>query len=176
MVLNRPGGGGSVAYGYLKQRPGDAHSIVLSGAGAVVNTIIGRGVGHREITALAMMSAECVGVGVRADSAVRSGRELIDRLGKDPAAATFGIANSLGNAHHQAVALALKVQGIPPGKAKNVVFRSGANAMTALLGGHVQAVPASIGLWANALSAGQVRRIAVGPPQRLAGDLAHVPT
>jgi len=53
---------------------------------------------------------------------VESGRELIDTLKQDSAALTFGVANSLGNANHQAVALALKVQGIHPGKAKTVVF------------------------------------------------------
>ena len=61
VVVNKAGGGGSVAFSYLQQQPGDAHSIVLSGAGAVVNTIMGRGTGHREITALAMMAAEYVG-------------------------------------------------------------------------------------------------------------------
>lgn len=176
VVLNKPGGGGSVAYGYLKQRPGDAHAIVLSGAGAVVNTIIGRGVGHREITALAMMAAEYVAVAVRQDSDIRSGRQLIDMLKKDPGAVSFGIANSLGNANHQAVALALKAQGIHPGRARNVVFQSGANAITALLGGHVQVVPASVGLWVNPRKAGQVRLIAVSAAQRLTGEMADVPT
>jgi putative tricarboxylic transport membrane protein len=176
VVVNKPGGGGSVAFGYLKQRPGDAHAIVLSGAGSVVNTIMGRGVGHRDITMLAMMAAEYVGVAVRADSALKSGRGLIDLLKKDPAAVNFGIANSLGNANHQAVALALKVSGIHPAKAKNVVFQSGANAITALLGDHVQVVPASIGLWMGPLKAGQVRLIAVSSPQRLGGTVAHVPT
>jgi putative tricarboxylic transport membrane protein len=176
VVLNKPGGGGTVAYGYLKQKPGDGHSIVLSGAGAVVNSIIGRGVGHKEITSLAMMAAEYVGVAVRADSSIKSGRALIDMLKKDATAVAFGIANSLGNANHQAVALALKAQGIHPGKAKNVVFQSGGNAITALLGGHVQVVPASVGLWVNPLKAGQVRLIAVSAPRRLGGEVAQVPT
>jgi putative tricarboxylic transport membrane protein len=176
VVLNKPGGGGSVAYGYLKQKPGDGHAIVLSGAGAVVNTIIGRGVGHKEITSLAMMAAEYVAIAVRADSSIQGGRQLIELLKKDPAAVNFGIANSLGNANHQAVALALKAQGIHPGKARNVVFQSGGNAITALLGGHVQVVPASVGLWVSPLRAGQVRLIAVSAPRRLSGEMAQVPT
>ena len=142
----------------------------------MVNTILGRGVGHRDITALAMMAAEYVGVAVQADSPIRSGRSLVDSLKKDPAAVTFGIANSLGNANHQAVALALKAEGIHPAKARNVVFQSGANAITALLGGHVQVVPASVGLWIGPLKVGQVRLIAVSSAKRLGGDLAHVPT
>jgi len=176
VVVNKAGGGGAVAYGYLQQRPGDGHAIVLSGAGAVVNSIMGRGVGYKDITPLAMMAAEYVGIAVRADSPVASGRQLMDILKKDPQAAVFGISNSLGNANHQAIALALKVQGIPPTKAKTVVFQSGAQSTTALLGGHVQVVPASVGLWVGPLKAGQVRLIAVSAPKRMGGDFALVPT
>ena len=176
VVVNKAGGGGAVAYGYLQQKPGDGHAIVLSGAGAVVNSIMGRGVGYKDITPLAMMAAEYVGIAVRADSPVASGRQLMDILKKDPQAAVFGISNSLGNANHQAIALALKVQGIPPAKAKTVVFQSGAQSTTALLGGHVQVVPASVGLWVSPLKAGQVRLIAVSAPKRMGGDFALVPT
>lgn len=176
VVVNKPGGGGSVAYGYLQLKPGDAHAMVLSGAGAIVNTIMGRGLGHRDVTPLALMAAEYVAVAVRADSPLKNGRSLIDALIKDPQAYAFGVANSLGNANHQTVALALKVSGVHPGKVRTVVFQSGANAITALLGGHVNVVPASVGLWAQPQKIGQVRLIAVSSPARLRGDMAGVPT
>jgi putative tricarboxylic transport membrane protein len=176
VVVNRAGGGGAAAFGSLHQKPGDGHMLVLSGAGPVVYTIMGRGVGYKDLTSLAMMSGEYVGVAVRADSPLKSGRELIDALKKDPQALVFGVSNSLGNANHQAVALALKVQGVHPARAKNVVFQSGGQSIAALLGGHVQVVPASVGLWVGPLKAGQVRLIAVSAPNRLGGDLAQVPT
>jgi putative tricarboxylic transport membrane protein len=176
VVVNKAGGGGAVAYGYIHQKPGDGHVMVLSGAGAVVNSIMGRGVGYKDITPLAMTAAEYVGIAVRADSGLKSGRELMDALKKDPQSVVFGIANSLGNANHQAIALAMRVEGIPPERARNVVFQSGANSIAALLGGHVQVVPASVGLWVNPLKAGQVRLIAVSAPRRLGGELAQIPT
>lgn len=176
VVVNKVGGGGAVANNYIHQRPGDGHAIVLSGAGAVVNAILGRGVGYKDLTPLAMMAAEYVGVAVRADSTIKSGREIIDALKKDPQALTFGISNSLGNANHQAVALAMKVQGIAPAKAKTVVFQSGGQSITALLGGHVQVVPASVGLWVNPVRSGQARLVAVSAPKRMGGEFAQVPT
>jgi putative tricarboxylic transport membrane protein len=176
VVVNKPGGGGAVAYAYIQQKPGDAHALVLSGAGAVVNSIMGRGVGYKDITPVAMMAAEYVGVAVKPESPFASGRALLDALKKDLNVVTFGVANSLGNANHQAIALALKVDGLPPAKAKTVVFQSGANAITALLGGHVQVVPASVGLWVNPVKAGQVRLIAVSSPKRMSGQFANVPT
>jgi putative tricarboxylic transport membrane protein len=176
VVANKAGGGGSVAYGYLQQRPGDGHAIVLSGAGAIVNTIMGRGTGHREITPVAVMAAEYVGIAVRVDSKLKSGRELMEILKKDPQAVPFGVSNSLGNANHQAIALAMKASGIHPGKARIAVFQSGGQSSAALFGGHVQVVPASIGLWVNPLKAGQVRLIAVSSPNRMSCDVANVPT
>lgn len=176
VIVHKAGGGGSVAYSYLQQRPGDAHSIVLSGAGAVVNTIMGRGTGHKEITPVAVMAAEYVAVAVRADSPVRSGRALMDMLKKDPQAITFGVSNSLGNANHQTIALAMKAEGIHPAKARVAVFQSGGQSTTALLGGHVQVVPASVGLWVSPVKAGQVRLIAVSSARRLQGEMSGVPT
>lgn len=176
VVVNKPGGGGAVAFSYIHQKPGDAHAMVLSGAGAVVNSIMGRGVGHKEVTPVAMMAAEYVGIAVKPEAPFKNGRALLDALKKDINAATFGVANSLGNANHQAIALALKVDGIAPAKAKVVVFQSGANAITALLGNHVHVVPASVGLWVNPAKAGQVRLIAVTSPKRMSGQFAHVPT
>ena len=117
-----------------------------------------------------------MGIAVKPDSPFKSGRALLDALKKDITAATFGVANSLGNANHQAIALALKVDGLQPARAKTVVFQSGANAITALLGNHVQVVPASVGLWVNPAKAGQVRLIAVTSPRRLSGQFAGVPT
>lgn len=176
VVTNKAGGGGAVAYSYLQQKPGDAHAMVLSGTGAVVNTIMGRGAGYKDITPVAILSAEYVGIAVKPESPFKSGRALLDALKKDINAATFGVANSLGNANHQAIALALKVDGLHPAKAKTVVFQSGANAIAALLGNHVQVVPASVGLWVNPVKAGQVRLIAVTSPRRMSGQFADVPT
>lgn len=176
VVVNKPGGGGAVAYGYLHKKAGDGHSMVLSGSNVVSNPILGRGVGYQDLTPLAMIAGEYVGVAVRADAALRSGRDVIDMLKKDPGSLAFGIANSLGNANHQVIALAIKAGGIHPKRVKNVVFQSGANSITALLGGHVNVVPASIGLWISPLKTGQVRLLAVSAAQRLPGDFAQVPT
>src|SRR5688572_18218486 len=78
VVVNRAGGGGAAAFGSLHQKPGDGHMLVLSGAGPVVNTIMGRGVGYKDLTSVAMMSVEYVGVAVRADSPLKSGRDVIE--------------------------------------------------------------------------------------------------
>lgn len=175
-VSNRPGGGGAVAYTYLNQKPGDGHFISIASSSLVTNNVMGRGPGHLDVTVIARLFGEYIAVAVRPDSKLGSGRDLIELLKKDPGALSFGIATSLGNSNHQAVALALKASGIDVRKTKNVVFQSGGNAITALLGGHVDVVPASVSSWVARLQAGEIRLLAVAAPQRLTGAIAPVPT
>jgi putative tricarboxylic transport membrane protein len=175
-VSNRPGGGGAVAYTYLNQKAGDGHFIAIASSSLVTNNVMGRGPGHMDITPIARLFGEYIAVAVRPDSPIKSGRDLLDALKKDPAAYSLGIATSLGNSNHQGVALALKVSGIDVRRTRNVVFQSGGNAITALLGGHVDVVPASVSSWVNRLKAGEIRLIAVAAPQRMSGVMAQVPT
>ncbi len=175
-VSNRPGGGGAIAYNFLNQKGADGHFVAIASASLISNNVMGRGPGPSDITPIARLSGEYIAVAVRADSPLKSGREMIEILRKDPGALSVGVATSLGNSNHQAVALALKVSGVDVRKAKNVVFQSGGNAITALLGGHVDVVPASVSSWVGRLKAGEVRLLAVAAPQRLTGDIAQVPT
>ena len=175
-VANRVGGGGAVAYNYLNQRAGDGHFIAIASKALLTNHIMGRGPSYTEFTPLAHLFGEYTVIAVKADSPIKSGRDLIERLKKDPAAASFGIATSLGNVNHQSVAAALKEAGVDLRKTRNVVFQSGALAMTALLGGHVDVVPLNPGTIAGPLQAGQVRLIAVTSARRAPGAFADVPT
>jgi putative tricarboxylic transport membrane protein len=117
-----------------------------------------------------------VGIAVRPDYHLQNARELIAAVKKDASAVTFGIANSLGNANHQVVALALKAEHISPRQAKNVVFQSGSQAITAMMGKHVDVVPASVGSWVGPRKSGQVRVISVSSAKRLDGEFSDVPT
>lgn len=175
-VVNKPGGGGAVAYAYLNQRPGDGHNIALAGKAILTNNISGRGPSYTEFTPVAMLFGEYVSVTVKPDSPLKSGRDVIERLQKDPAALSFGIPGSLGNPNHQGAAAALKAAGVDVKKIRNVVFQSGSAATTAMLGGHVDVVLISAAYAASMVRNGQVRLLAVTAPSRMPGVLAEVPT
>ena len=175
-VTNRPGGGGAIAYNYLNQHAGDAHVIAIASKSLLSNNIAGRGPGHTEFTQLALMSGEYIGAAVRTESSLKSGQDLVERLKKDVGAASLGVATSLGGTNHQAVAGALHKAGIDVRKVRAVVFQSGGNAITAMLGGHVDVVPASLGSWVAHLKNKTVRILAVAAPQRQPGLFADVPT
>lgn len=176
-IVTKAGGGGAVAHVYLNQFPTSGHHIIHTGKIVVASHAMGRTVSSfTQLTPIANLFGEYIGIAVRADSSITSGKDLIARLKKDPAAVSFGVATTLGGTNHQAVAGAMKSVGVDIRKMRNVVFNSGALAITAMLGGHVDAVPVSIGSWVPHMKAGRVRVIAVSSAERLPGVFADIPT
>ena len=175
-VVNKPGGGGTVAYNYLNTHPGDAHYLQMASKSLLTNHIAGSGPSYTEFTPVAFLFGEYIAVTVKPDSPLRSGRDIIERVKKDPGSITFGIATSLGNPNHQAVATALREAGVDIKRLKNVIFPSGGAASTAMMGGHVDVVPITAGFAAQMARQGQVRVLAVTAPGRLTDVLASVPT
>ena len=175
LIQNKAGAAGMMARIYLNQFEGNGHYLYSADRGVLGSHAMGRAQ-YTDITPVAMLFGEYIAVAVKADSPIKSGRDLIERLKKDPTAHSFGIATSLGNVNHQSVAGPLKAAGVDVRKVRNVTFNSGALAITALLGGHIDAVPVSSGLWVPHMQTGVVRVIAVSAAQRLTGPYAEVPT
>jgi putative tricarboxylic transport membrane protein len=175
-IVNKPGGGSAIAYTYMNQHPGDARYFVMASKSLLTNNIVGRGPSYTTMTPIAHLFNEYIAVTVTPDSPVKTGKDMIERLRKDPQALSFGIATSLGAPNHQGVALAASKAGIDIKKLRAVIFPSGGAATTALFGGHVDVVPISVAFATNLLRNGQVRIVAIAAPQRLPGDLASVPT
>jgi putative tricarboxylic transport membrane protein len=176
-VVNKPGGGAVLAYSFVHRAEGNAHYVLMSGSGLITSDVMGRlPFPHQELTPITQTLDEYIGIAVKADSPLKSGKELLDRLQKDPAAHSVGVATALGNANHQAVAAALKAAGIDPRKGRYVAFNSGGAAMTALLGGHIDLVPVSLGVLVPEVQVGRIRVLAVSAPKRMHGLFADVPT
>ena len=175
-VVNKPGGGGTLAQVYLNQRAGDAHYFEITATSILTNHIIGRTAsGHRDYTPLVMLYDEYLGFAVSADSPIKDGRQLLDAL-NHPAELPIGIATSAGNTNHIGAALLAKAAGVDARRLKVVVFGSGGESMTALLGGHVAlVVTPSANLIAH-LQSGRMRVLGVSAPKRIPGALASVPT
>lgn len=173
--VNKPGGGGSIAYAYIAQQP-DGHHLVLANKGMITTNLTGRGPHFNDFTPVAHMFTEYISVTVKPDSPVKSGTDLIERFKKDVNALSIGIATSIGNPNHQGVAAALSRAGVDIKKTRNAIFPSGGAATTAMMGGHVDVAPVTASFGASLLRNGQVRVLAVAAPKRLAGALADVPT
>jgi putative tricarboxylic transport membrane protein len=176
-IVNKAGAGGAIGLTYVSQHPGDAHYLMLNSITLFTNHITGRSaLAYTDFTPIAVLGVEYVGVAVRAESPLKTGRDLVERLKKDPGALSVSIGTTFGNATHVSFALAMKAAGVDIRKLKTVVFNSGGDAMTSLLGGHVDAMASAPSTLVQQIKAGKVRMLAIGAPQRLGGDLSVIAT
>jgi putative tricarboxylic transport membrane protein len=176
VVVNKPGAAGGVAYTYIVQHKAEPHFLVVTYPSLVTNYIVGTStLKHSDLTALANLSNSYIGFSVRADSALKSGKDLIDRLQKDPTSVAFGTF-ALGAGTHLAVAMVAKAAGVDPKKLKVVIFPSGAASQTALLGGHVDVVPTALSNLVGPVGDGRLRILAVTSPKRMEAGFPKVPT
>ncbi len=177
-VVNKPGGGGAVGLAYLNNtHAGSGNAIAIAGASMVSNNLAGRSpIGCPDVTMLGHVLAEYIGIAVHPDSPLKTGKDLLDKLKSDPQSLSIGIATSRGNSNHQAIAIPAKKAGIDVKRLKTVIFQAGSEARTAVLGKHIDIVPASVGSLVKQVEAGQLRLLAVSSPERLPGAVSNVPT
>ena len=139
-VVNKPGGGGTIAQAYLQQHAGDAHYLEITATSLLTNHITGKSAVqppgfHADRHAVRRVH-RLPGAGGFAAS--RRGKDLLERVeDRRRTRSPIGIATAAGNTNHIAAALAAQAAGADVKKLKVVVFGSGGEAMTALLGGHV---------------------------------------
>ena len=174
-VVNKPGAGGGVAYSYVSQRPADGHTLMIAGHGLLSNHIMGTSqLTYTDFTPIASLFNEYSVLSVNSASPIRTGKDLVERLTKDPKSVTVGFA-AVGAGSHIAAALFWKSIGGSAKDLRGVVFKSGADAVTSLLGGHIDLATTTAGSAAPHVASG-VRVLGVAAPRRLGGALAGVPT
>jgi putative tricarboxylic transport membrane protein len=177
IVVNKPGGGGTIGLTYLTQHAGNGHYLLVTSPSLLALHIMGRStINYADTTPLAQLGTEAVFFTVRAESPIKNGRDLAERLKANPDSLSFSIGTTIGSHNHIAVAQLAKAVGVSPKPLKVVAFSGSADGITALLGGHISVVasPAS-GVWEHAV-AGKLRMLAVSAESRQGGPLANVPT
>lgn len=176
-VVNKPGGGHSIGLAYLNQHAGDGHYLMVETISMLVNELTGRlKVRHTDVTPVALLYTDYIAISVRSDSPIRTGSDLAARLKKDPGSLSIALSSTLANANHLAAAMIVKNIGGDVRKLRIVVFNSGGETITALLGGHVDVVAGPATLAAGHIGGGKIRVLGVTAPQRLGGPLAQTPT
>jgi len=176
VITNKVGGGGSLAYTYVSQKRGDAHYIAIAQAGLITNHITGRSPLHYlDVTPLSFVGSEPVALAVRADSPYRSLKDFVDKLRKDPASLSISVGSTRGAINHFTIARLAKTGGIDPRQLKILVFGGGAESVTNLLGGHIDAMVQAVNNAIPHHKTGKMRILGLSTPQRASG-LPDVPT
>ena len=176
-VVNRPGGGSSIAFNYVSQRPGDPHVLLVGTTALLTNHITGRSkLHHSDFTPIASLFNDYVVFAVNANSSIKDGKDLIARLKKDPQSVTIGFATALGSHNHIAAGLLMKAIGGNAKELKVVAYKGSADAITNLLGGHIDLVTTAGGNAAPHVAGGRMRVVGVAATQRFGDALADAPT
>ena len=176
-VVNKPGGGQAVAFAYLNSHPANPHYLGLASSSWLTTVAAGRGtITPRDLTPVVKMLEEYQLYFVRADSPIKSARDIVDRLKKDPASISFGFSTAAGNPLHISIATLARQAGADVTKVKAVVFNSGTDTAIQVAGGHLDVGVQSPGSAYQLAQAGKIRIIAVAAPRRLRGSLASIPT
>lgn len=177
VVVNKPGGGQAVAFAYLNTQGGNPHYLGLASSSWLTTIAGGRGtITHRDVTPIVKFLDEYQIYFVRADSPIKTARDIVERLKKDPASISFGFSTSAGNPLHISIAALARQAGVEPSKVKAVVFNSGTDTALQVAGGHLDVGVQSPGSAAQMAQAGKVRFVALAAPKRYPGPLANVPT
>jgi putative tricarboxylic transport membrane protein len=176
-VVNRVGGGNTVAWNFLNTKQGDGHFLMVSNINLSAGHLTGTTPwSYRDFTSLGILFHEYIALAVVADSPIKDGRDALARLKKDPGSLSLGVSSVAGGANHIGAGLAFKAAGVDVKKVRTVVFDSAGKTMTALLGGHVDLAGTSITAALRQVKSGKVRVLGVTAPKRLGGEMARFPT
>ena len=177
VLVNKPGAGGVIAQDYLNTHQGDGHYLMITNPALLTNPLTGVGASnYTDITPVAQLFTEYVMLFVKADSAIMSGKDVIDRLRKDPGALSIAVSPGPGAGTHISTALVMKTAGIDSRALRVVSYKSAGEALSAVLGGHVDLMPSTPLNVLTQMQAGRIRVVGVTAPARLGGAFAQVPT
>ncbi len=172
IVQNRAGGGGAVGQTYVAAKRGDPY-IFMQAATTILSVPIRTGldVGLDKFTPLGAIGVDLNSLCVAVDSPYRTLKEFIAAARDKPNTISVGITSPGGNAHY----LMHRLEKLTGARFNKVSFKSGAESVTATMGGHIQATAENLGEVLGQVELKKLRLLGVPSAQRLAA-LPGVPT
>ena len=178
-VTYMPGGVGAVAYNKIVANdPANDNAIVAFSTGSLLNIAQGKfgKYTEKDVRWLSVVGTDYGMVAVKEDSPYKNLNDLVDALKKNPQAVSFGAGGSVGGQDWMQTAMLAKVAGIDPKNMTYIALEGGGEAVTAVLGDHIQVVSAGVAEIVPHMKAGKMRVLAVFSKDRLPGNLASIPT
>jgi putative tricarboxylic transport membrane protein len=164
-VINRPGGAGAIAYTYFKGKRGDPHTImtVASMTLLVQTTRPEMAMGLDNFTPLAFLAQDPQAVMVAADSPYKTLKDLVEAGRREPNSLSASVASPGGTARM----LLWLIERETGARYKMVSFKSGADAILPVMGGHTQFSTENISEGHGAVEGKKLRVLAVSSARRL---------
>ncbi len=174
VVSNKGGGGGSVAYGLIAKEKPDGYHLAGTSSGGLLYVPQVRQVSYTLddfVFIMTFAKAPPTGLLVQASSPWKTFKEFVDYAKKNPGAINYGT-SGVGGPPHLAMEYVAKQEGI---KWTHVPFKGSSEALTALLGGHIQAQSGGVLEIIDYVKTGKVRVLGIQDDNRSKG-LPDVPT
>jgi len=164
-VINRVGGGGAIAYTYIKSKRGDPHVIMSVATLAMLNQVVRPelGLGLENYTPLAFLAQDPQAVMVLAESPFKTLKDLIDTATREPNSLVASIASPGGTARM----LIWLLERETGARVKVVSNKSGSDAILQVMGGHTHFSPENIAEGYAAVESKTLRVLAVSSLTRL---------
>ncbi len=181
-VENKPGGGqvtGTVTF--ATQDAKNDHKLMVASTPFILNHIKKDGnspIGPDQIYPLALLQVDYGVIAVKADSKFKTLKELYDAVKANPTSVQFVGGGAPGTWDHLNSILLARKAGIDIKTVKYNTYDGGGEALTALLGGHADAMTSDVSSIKQYVQAGKVRVLGVSSAARLADDevIKSVPT
>ncbi|GHC86822.1 tricarboxylic transport TctC [Nocardiopsis terrae] len=173
-VVNKPGAGGAIGWAYVAGHGGDPHKLFVTSPPVLLVPMAGNSDhDHEDFTPIARLATDYMVYLVPADSDV----ETFDELAAQAESGEFSVGGGSGpgSMDHVALAGALTAAGTDPASANYIPFDGGGEAMTSLLGGHVDAAVVGTGEALGMLESGDMRAVGISSPERVEA-VSDVPT
>ncbi|MPZ58045.1 MAG: hypothetical protein GEU91_16430 [Rhizobiales bacterium] len=176
-VVNIPGDGARRVWAEVDRYVGDAHLVSISSPNLTTDHLVGLAVfDHSRYVPIATLVTEYIAFAVRADSALRTGADLLHRLAADPGNVTVALSTALGNPNHIAFAKLTRHAGGDINAPRIRVFDTALDAVVDVVEGHAELSAVTAASVVKELEAGRVRLLAISAPLRLPAPFAAVPT
>jgi putative tricarboxylic transport membrane protein len=167
---NKGGAAGAIGLAqFYNSSKGDPNALMVMGAVMLGGIITGKPpVSVTQLTPIARLTSEYNVFVLPASSPLKTLKDVIEQMKKDPASVKFG-GGSRGSTEHIAAAMLARAIGVDASKLNYVPFRGGGEAVAAILGGNVTVGGSGYSEFQSYIEAGKMRPIAVTSPQRLKG-------
>lgn len=179
-VSNMEGGGGGVAYAEVVSKRGKDDNLIVAASSATSTRLAQNafpGMNMDQVKWVAAVGTDYGVIAVSAKSDISSLKDLMDKVKADPTSISFAGGSAVGGWDHLKVLIAAKAAGIDNVRTiKYVAFDGGGEAVTQLLGGHVQAFTGDLSEAKAFVDSGDIKILAVLAPERLEGAFNSIPT
>ena len=165
VVEHRIGGRGSIAMGYTYQQANDGYTIMgVSTSEVMATVLLGSEIRYDQFDYLCGLATDPEYLYCHIDAPFSSIEELVQYAKENPGKLNFGFPVAAGS-ESMALMMLTEEEGLD---VQNVIFDSGSECFTSLLGGHVDVSVGSYGDFGAQYQAGNIKVFATTNPERTA--------